>query len=555
MLATLAATAFGVPGCQEPEGVTKPPPETVPTVVPTTPPTTTTTLGPRLLSDDELLTRISMDLRGVRPTVEELDRYAGDPEVLDELVDEFLHDERFLRHLEDLWSELFLIRIGDYFIDPAAYEGVGIPKSELMTNVSEEPLRMLSYLADNDLPYSEYVLGNWTVVPPLLAAIWPVDFPEGATGWTKASYNDDRPGVGVLSTNGTWWFKGSMINNRNRGRANYVSRIFLCDDYLEREVPFVPTDALDSEAALGDAINTNPGCTSCHATLDPLASHFYGWFWDPAEKFVPDMIAYYHTEREFLWRELTGTPPGYFGKPTGGLVNLGTFVSEDPRYAKCFVKNAWELTTRTDADTVEVDLSGIDQTFADSNMNIREVFRSIVMSPEYQGYDERFHRKKVAPELLSSMMEDLTGYAWTLRGDDLVNTRTGYALLAGAADGDYVTVAAPTSTVTSLLVTERLAESSARFVARHDADEPERILFDDDLTFTETTTGPGADKIREQLQHLYLRMYAKRVASDDPELEELVGLWTEVHGVTGDVVLTWSVVLSAMLRDPDLVMY
>ena len=50
-------------------------------------------------------------------------------------------------------------------------------------------------------------------------------------------------------------------------------------------------------------------------------------------------------------------------------------------------------------------------------------------------------------------------------------------------------------------------------------------------------------------------MYAKRVASDDPELEELVGLWTEVHGVTGDVVLTWSVVLSAMLRDPDLVMY
>ncbi|MCA9492481.1 MAG: hypothetical protein KC621_21255 [Myxococcales bacterium] len=519
---------------------------------------TPTTPGERFLSDSQLLTRISLDLVGERPTVDQFERMAADPDSLDAMIDEMLLDPRFERHLEDLFSELFYTRNGDYYVYFFAYVDPhygGWNEDELVAHIGEEPLRMLSYLAANDLPYTDYVNGNWTVADDVLADLWPLDYPAGVTGWQKASYNDGRPGVGVLGTNSMWWFRGSMENNRNRGRANTVSRIFLCDDYLEREVPFVASDVLNSEDAVGDAINTNPSCTACHKTLDPLASHFYGWWWYFHDKGMPAQIERYHPEREFLWKELTGIAPGYFGQPSNGLVDLGELVSSDPRYSKCFVKHSWELVTRTDADLVEVDLDPIQNDFDDSGMRIREAFRSLVHHPAYQGYDERFALKMGTPELLSSQVAGLTGYWWTRNERDLVNSSSGYTLLAGAADGDQVTSPSATATVTTNLVQQRLAENASKHVTRNDmALSSGRKLYLDELTFTET---PGSDDamVRRQMQALELRVLGKTVATDGPEVDALFELWSQVYASTSDLEFSWSAVVGVLLRDPDLVMY
>ncbi|MCA9490197.1 MAG: DUF1549 domain-containing protein [Myxococcales bacterium] len=519
-------------------------------------PTTTTTSG--LLDSDQLLTRISLDLVGERPTIEQLDRVAADPAALEELIDAFLVDPRFERRLEDMYSEVLYIRNGEYYILFDAYKDPkygGWSEDEIAAHTSEEPLRMLSYLAANDLPYTDYVNGNWTMADEFLADFWPIEYPATGSGWQKSSYTDERPGVGVLSTNAMWWYRGSMENNRNRGRANAVSRIFLCDDYLEREVPFVPGGVGSSEEAVGDAINTNPGCVSCHQTLDPLASHFYGWWFYFHDKGMPENIEVYHAEREFLWKELTGIAPGYFGQPTDGLVDLGRLISEDPRYTRCFVKRAWELTTRTDADLVEVDLSPVQDAFDTSGLRIREVFRAIVHHPAYRGEDERFVLKMSSPELLSSQIEGLTGYLFQSEGRDLLNAYPGYVLLAGGSDGDQVTSPPPTANVTTVLVQQRVAEAAATHVVEHDfAVAPGaggRTLFTDGVSIDDD----DEQVLRDEIAHLQLRMLGRRSAPDSSDTDALLELWHQAHALDDDPQMAWEAVVGVLLRDPDLVMY
>ncbi|MCB9687267.1 MAG: hypothetical protein H6735_19660 [Alphaproteobacteria bacterium] len=529
-----------------------------------------TPLPRRRLSDDQLLTRISLDLRGERPTPEEFVRIEQDPAELDAMIDEFLLDERFERRLEDLWAEILHTRTGTYHVrldvysDPI-YGGWG--EEEMVGHIGEEPLRMLSYLAANDLPVTDWVNGDWTMADPFLAQFWPVDYPEGATGWQRVSYTDQRPPVGVLATNGLWWFKGSMENNRNRGRANYLSRVFLCNDYLEREVPFTNVPG-DSEQALGDAIQTDPACVSCHLTLDPLASHFYGYWWYFQDRGLPEMIEEYHPERESLWRELTGIPPAFDGQPSRGLVDLGRLVSEDPAYARCFVEHAWETTTRTDVDTTPVDLSAVEEAFAASGLHLRDAFRALVHHPAYQGYDDRFALKMATPDLLSSEVAALTGFEWTRSGRDLMGSSDGYVLLAGGADGDAVTSPPPTANVTTLLVQQRLAENASIHVIRADRElATGRRLFLDELTFEETPTSGDEARVRAQLVDLERRILGRRLAPDSPEIDRLYSLWVVGHSLSDDswgeiesqmrdpIEASWIGVVGVLLRDPDLVMY
>jgi hypothetical protein len=388
------------------------------------------------------------------------------------------------------------------------------------------------------------------VADEVMGELFPLDYPEGETGWRVAHYTDLRPGVGVLSTNSMWWFKGSMENNRNRGRANYLSKLFLCDDYLEREVPFVSSENLSSEELLGDAIQTNPGCVACHQTLDPLASHFYGWWWYFHDKGSPYQFREYHPERETLWRELTGVAPGFFGQPSSGLVDLGTLVSNDPRYASCLVKNTWELSTRTDVDLVEVDLGPVQEAFEASGLRVRSVFEEMARHPAYQGYDARFAVKMATPSLLAAEVRGLTGYSWLMDSND------GYVLLAGGVDGDRVLAPSPTGTVTTALVQERLAENAARFVVVGDAPKgDDRVLFSPGVDLALAPDPGGPDVVRDEIVHLVRRVFGRRIDAESAEADEWRALWSDLHALSGDPTEAWVGLVSAMLRDPDLVMY
>jgi hypothetical protein len=66
------------------------------------------------------LARLSLDLRGVRPSLDELRAVAEDPDALAEYREEWLDDPRFAARMAWLWNDHFQIAVW-----PDDYEWIG----------------------------------------------------------------------------------------------------------------------------------------------------------------------------------------------------------------------------------------------------------------------------------------------------------------------------------------------------------------------------------------------------------------------------------------------
>ena len=510
------------------------------------------------MSASELLVRASIDLRGVRPSPAELERVMADPERLGELLDAFVDDPRFASRMADLYGEVYLTRAEAYYVDVDDYDVEEISQAEFIESIGREPLEMIRHIAAEELPYTELVTGDWTMANEVTGAIWPIDRPTGE-GWLRSAYTDERPSAGVLSTNALWWRYTSTDSNANRKRANAVSRILLCDDYLVRPIDFDRNVNLLDQDAVNDALTDNPSCVSCHVSLDPLASYFYG-FWHYNQGSPAD-VSTYHPERENRWRQTTGIAPAYYGEPGYSLSDLGQQIASDPRFVECAVEQAWELLLRRDASLADTaTLTEHREAFLAGGLTLRALYRSLLESPEYRagstdapGY---VPKKMVTPRLLASQVEGLTGYRWTREGFDLLASDSrGYLTLAGGADGYYVTEPTRFPNATLLLVQERLAESAAHHAVAHDREHPEDARLFDRIDWTET---PQTDReaMVEQIQALHLALFGAAVAPDGPEVGANLELWSALYDVQYETPhLAWEGLLSALLRDPDMLFY
>ncbi len=501
------------------------------------------------MSAVDALVRTSLDLRGVRPSVEEVAAVEADAGALDGLVDDFLDDPRFEGRVRDLWSEIYLTRAPSIYVNAASF-GLA-DEAAFQRSTGEEALRILGYVAANDRPWTDIVTGDWTMADELTASIWPIERPEGE-GWVKSRYTDGRPAAGVLATNSLWWRYTSTDSNANRKRANTASRVLLCNDYLVRPLEFDRNVNLLDEEAVNEAITTNPSCVNCHQSLDPFASYFFGfWWYDPSNTLE---IVRYFPERENRWEDYTGVAPSFYGEPGYNLADLGRQIAADHRFPTCAVEQAWELLLRR--ETVAEDTDALNEhrdAFIGGGLTMKALMRSIVADPRYRAgaTDEAGYvpRKMMTPDLLAAAVEGLTGYTWTYGAYDLLrNDTVGYRTLAGGADGYAVTAAATAPNATVALVQQRLAESAAWYVVES---EPER-LFTVDFTETPDT---DRDAMVAQLQALHLAIFGRRVAADGEEVEAGLALWSELYAVERDTRDAWAGVLSVLLRDPDFLLY
>jgi hypothetical protein len=493
---------------------------------------------------------MSLDLRGIRPSIEDLEWVVSDPDAAEGLVDAYLNDSRFNGRVSDLFAEVYFTRNETPFIILTEFFD-DFSQPTLALSVGEEPLRMLGHIAENDLPYTDLVTADWTIVNEVLAEMWPLDYPAGDTGWQIARYTDNRPAVGMLSQNSMWWHYGSTESNTNRGRANAVTRILLCQDFLTRPLTFADDVVLSDF----DAINTDPSCINCHANLDPMASHFFGFWW--YERAIPDDNIYYHPEREQEWKTWTGIAPAYYGVPTDGLRDLGGHIASDPRYPECFVERSWELLTRREISIEDSDaLTRHREVFLSEGLTIKSVFRSIVSDSDYRQVDDPDGTAKMmSAELLASSVEDLTGFRWTYKGWEMMRSQMeGFYNLAGGVDGDFVTESAREPSITLMLVQERLAEAAADFGVKREAFDGETHLFVELNDWTETSES-HPEVIRRQIQHLHQRVLSRTLADGGDELEEYVSLWDELYAETGDPLRAWRGILIVLLRDPDFLIY
>lgn len=519
------------------------------------------------LSSREQLIRLSMDLRGTHPTEEELVAIEQHPELYDQYVERYLQSQAFLDRMMEVFNQAFLTRTGDTYYKVDESNMGEVDEAALARSIGDEPLRLIRYIVENDLPYSELVQAPYTMSNELLSAWWDIDYPQGATGWQPGVYRDQRPMAGVLSMDTFWHRYPSAGGNANRHRANAISRILLCDDFLSRPIVLNRTaiDQLMQDPEM--AIKENPGCQSCHSSLDPLSGNLFGFFREDRDDESLQVGRTYLPENEMAWKDYSGRSPAYFGTPTSGLEELGTAIAHDPRFVSCAVNTVFSgLTQRTPTNEDWTEVEGYRVDFEQSGLNLKALVRDIVRSDNYKaarisGDDALADRvatvKMASPSQLANVIEQSTGYRWTFNGaDGLAENVRGLSVLAGGIDSKTVKIPAASPSLGLSLVQERLAQAAGYAVASHDLD-PKRTDEARLLTFVTANDRPetNQDAFKAQIETLYRKITGIPLQQGATEPQELMTLWTNVYSVTASPVNAWTAVLAAVLRDPRVVLY
>lgn len=513
------------------------------------------------LDDARLARRLSLDLRGVLPTVEELEAVEADPAALDELRAAWMADPRHADRLVALFAEQWHTRADVFDVDWYDFDLSPTDEHRFEQAVGEEPLRLLAHVATNDLPWTEIVTADYTVANELLAGIWPLEYPEGGEGWQVARYTDGRPAAGVLASNGLWWRYATNPFNQNRTRAAAIFRLLVCDDFPARPVSFADASSDLAGTSSDERIRTDPYCLACHAAIEPVAASLYGFWW--FRQYSPTEMVTYHAERERLGGENLGTDPAWFGEPVDGLADLGRHVAADGRFPECAVRTlATGLWRREPGADDFATLEALEADFVAGDMRMPALIETLLAGEEYRAggvaddapaavADGAVTRRLLAPDQLTTVLEDLTGWRWSVNGfDQLGNDTFGYRILMNGVDGEYVTVPAQDPTLTWSLVTTRSAQAAAYTVVEHDlvaGTTPRRLFRDVTLT-----TLPDDPAFEAELATLHHRLLGRRAEAD--ELAALTDLWSALAADAGPGA-AWTGLLAALLQHPEFLSY
>ncbi|MCB9758461.1 MAG: hypothetical protein H6739_01340 [Alphaproteobacteria bacterium] len=493
-----------------------------------------------------VLTRASLDLRGARPSVEDLDAVRDDPGQLDGLIADYLAAEGFGDRVAALYAPVYGTRATDFDIADASFAIADEPR--FLVGLGEEPLRVLAHVAEQDLPLPELFVGDWTVIDEHLAEWYPADYPEDAAGWQVARFTDGRPSAGVLSTSGLWWRYQSTASNVQRGRANAISRIFLCRDYLVQPIVFDADLDLSDEDAVADAIRTHDGCVTCHHSLDPLGAYLWGF--QLGEAWSPVDISWYNHVWEIDGPARTGVDPAYYGDPGYNLTDLGAQMAADPATVECAVSRSFELLLgRPLTLDDQPALTRHREAFIEGGLTYRALFASILADPAWRDVDRP---KVVTDAQLVDQLSALTGFRFVSEGYDVYRfDRFGLRSLVSGG-GLYNAAGSGGVTPMMMLVRERLIQASAMYAAEHDRQNPEDARLFTLISFTETPLS-HPDEMDAQVTRLYQAALGR-----DPqgtERADALALWGDAFALAGDTERAWAAVLELILRHPDFLVY
>ncbi len=495
------------------------------------------------LTVEEILVRASVDVRGRRPSFEEFERLAADSTRLDTMLEGFLEDDGFADSVADLFARTLRSRVEDYLSIPEEQETT----LRYQVAVGAEPLMLLRHIVREDLSYDEFITADYTFANEELAATFPVEgYDDARGGWQRVRYRDDRPAAGYIAMGSTYMRYMSDEFNYNRGRANALSRILVCDDFLKRPIDFPRDIDLSDENAIANAVSANPVCTGCHDQLDPIASFLFPF--TPPEDGEYD--AGFRSENADEWEEATGKAPAYYGRSGEDIGDLARLFLADPRYGRCAVTRVYE--GLLDRPGAAPDSAAIDRhlaAFEAGGRTFKALYRSIMADPVYRGRVDgdrgALGAKMLSPELLQRVVTDLTGFHAKTEGVDLLRLQDGLRILGGglsAYSGEYPS---RTANVTRALVQARVAEAAATAAVFSDSVEAERLFGPHDREARVLTDAA--------LEHLH-----RAVLSRAPTAEERSGLTALFDGLREDGLdaeMALAGVLSVLIRDPEFVIY
>ena len=536
------------------------------------------------LPADAQLVRVSMALRGTRPSLADLDRVASDPDAVSALAAEYAASEEFAQTTKDLFAEVLRMRSVELTL-PASVgrdgedEIVLGTQKEMRDALAEEPLDLIAEVVRQDLPFSEIVTADWTVLDDVSAQVWDGhDHDADVGGLQVVRFTDGRPAAGILSTGGFLLRHDSNGRNYNRGRSSVLSEALLCDSYADRDIP-IEGDLSDPDA-VADAVMNDPACVACHQSVDPIASNFIPFRPTVSPNNInnayasgcPDEFSscyplpMYFPEYTGFWEDAGLRPPGYFGASVDDLGGVGEGIAEDARFSRCMAQRfAAYLTQRSLSEVSAEEVARLQTVFIDSDLSARDLAVAVVTDPAFLASsvstadgEEPTELQIIRPEQLDRMIEDLTGLRLAvelsptsgetpLLMDDLI----GFRAMSGGIDGDTVALPTHLPTPTRLLTLAMVAEEASGHVVSTDleASQDQRVLL---LGADGNTTSEG--EIRTELVHLHRRLFGRVVDPDGPEIDDVYALWKVVADDDG-AEAAWEVVVAALLQSPDILFY
>lgn len=577
------------------------PPTTSPS---TTPVGTTGAPGYRVLDPVDRAIRVSVSVRGVRPSVEELDAVRADPAVLPDLVDAWLDDPAFGLMARDMWAEILQLRNDTFNQLPALGPLKGRTLQDLYLGTVDEPLALVEHIYANDLPMTELVTSELAFANDVTATMYGLDYDESLGGWQATRWSDARPPAGLLSSAQVFRRWESDGSNFNRGRANMLADVFLCEAFSERDIVVEGGIDIADEHEVAYAVRTNASCVSCHQALDPIAAYFWGYKKLIHRNYVADSITYgcefdwsdgntpefgtsylpedfcyplrqYSPEDEDDWLDWDLRTPGFYGIEARDLTDVGHLVADDPRFASCMVRQTAGYLAQVERHDIPWPMvDELTDRFVADGYSPKALVKAIVLSDAFAAYgptdagssqaDDPMARMRVArPEQYARQLEALTGFRWNARPDLLNCNDPGnedvqrfgtqcwgevdlsdsdvFGYRAMAGGIDGKVVTRPTRTFTP---TRSLVY--AQLAANAAGFVVERELA---LPASQRSLLGLAEDPRSQLVALHDVLYGEVVEPMGPEVEAdllLLG--------SGDAT-GWKLVLTAMLQDPRLLMF
>lgn len=551
--------------------------------------------------------RASLVVRGIRPTAAELQQVRDDPTAIEGLVDQWVQSPEFALTAKDMYAEWLLVRAD--VIDPLP--ALGIMKGRLMRDMSfslsEEPLELVRYVIENDLPMTDLVTTDIAMADPVVADAYGLAYDPDGPLWQPTHWRDQRPTAGLLSDSELWRRHESAGSNFNRLRANLVADVFLCSDFASRDIVVEGGITISDEFDVAVATRTQSECVNCHQGLDPLAAYFFGFkkqvkrttvskgylancsaspVDDPFKPYSEGDFCYplevYSTEDEDWWSYWDLPAPGFYGDPGTDLEDLGQKIAADPRFASCTARRFYAYMTQSDPKDVPLPFAdSLQQTFVDSGFSARALAKAVVLSESFKAIEGAYGATPavppagiqiVRPEQVARSIEELTGFSWVVNPDgktcdvagrsgtncwgsvDLMRSdRYGYRAMAGGIDGSAITRPIHSPTPPRELVWERFAGEAAGFVTRRDFLEDDRgarrLLTEVD----ESDTARPA--VVRQIVALYPQLLGRFVQADNADVQDLADLWADKYSRSDSVHDAWSLVLTAMFVDPDAIFY
>ncbi len=519
------------------------------------------------LDAEQTLRKATLNLAGRLPTAEE---QAGD---FDSVLDTVLAEDAFYDRLTEHWNDLLLTDqyltgedainlLNDetfpnrkYYDMMADGDAKNMERNGANDAIAREPIALINYVVKNDLPFTDILTADYTVVNPFSAKVYGI---EGLTFTDQTNMDEwvqaDVMGVphsGLLTTPAYLNRYNTTDTNRNRHRSFIFLKYFMATDILK--IADRPIDAV-----LEDQTQTptlwSPVCTGCHTAIEPIAGAFQNWDdeggYNPRERgWYTDMFPAGLDEKRLPDAEVTSA-----------LSWLGKASVADERFAYSAIEHAFRLVTAGQPLTIPKDATRGDyeasfrayevqieyfkqlvSQFKATNYNFKLLVKELVKSEYFRAVNitstdpnrqlelaqigtaqllgpERLHRKIIAT----------TGISWTNGNRNVLLDSREFLFLYGGIDSRSITTRMTELNSVAASIARRMSNEVSCLATANDFSKPaaERLLFPS-VEITDMPTDEA--KIRANIAHLYWQLLGEKVQSDDESVTIAYQLFSEVH--------------------------